>query len=304
MGIGEKLREAREASNLTLDELQEATKIQKRYLKAIEEGNFHILPGSFYARAFIKEYASAVGLNANELLSEHDDELPSLGEKRSPAQYTRIQRTRKSDGQSKASAFFSYLPTVIVILLIIVIIALAVYFYKQRDNPSAPVNEPQENDEFYRKQDDESGNDDNNDNNNNNNNDDENEEENQEVEEEEPELEPELSFVESNPEASPPESTFELINGGEEIHLVIEANGKAWLDVVNDSNESLHGEFITEENSPLEFDITEDQSIWLNIGNASLVDVKINDVLLEYDIDENDHVHQQVNINLQPSEDE
>ncbi|WBX79510.1 helix-turn-helix domain-containing protein [Virgibacillus salarius] len=43
MEIGARLKEAREAKNLSLESLQETTKIQKRYLLAIEEGNLHIL---------------------------------------------------------------------------------------------------------------------------------------------------------------------------------------------------------------------------------------------------------------------
>ena len=61
MEIGENLREAREAKEISLDDIQEMTKIQKRYLVAIEAEDFHVLPGRFYARAFIKEYAQAVG---------------------------------------------------------------------------------------------------------------------------------------------------------------------------------------------------------------------------------------------------
>ncbi|GAA3323778.1 hypothetical protein GCM10020331_049010 [Ectobacillus funiculus] len=46
--LGQKLREAREAKGLSLDQLQEMTKkIQKRYLVSIEEGNYDVLPGEF-----------------------------------------------------------------------------------------------------------------------------------------------------------------------------------------------------------------------------------------------------------------
>src|SRR5690625_7056330 len=90
MGIGEKLKEIRETRNLSLDDIQEETKIQKRYLRAIEDGNFHILPGSFYARAFIKEYAQALGLDYEELLEIHKDELPSIGERRRDRKSTRL----------------------------------------------------------------------------------------------------------------------------------------------------------------------------------------------------------------------
>src|SRR5699024_236679 len=77
MELGAIVKEARQEKNISLESLQESTKIEKRYLKAIEQGNFHILPGTFYARAFIKEYAEAVGLNAEELLAEHKNELPT-----------------------------------------------------------------------------------------------------------------------------------------------------------------------------------------------------------------------------------
>ena len=60
--LGARLKEARLAKGYSLEDLQEITKIQKRYLIGIEEGNYSIMPGSFYVRAFIKQYAEAVGL--------------------------------------------------------------------------------------------------------------------------------------------------------------------------------------------------------------------------------------------------
>ncbi|MBM9832891.1 helix-turn-helix domain-containing protein, partial [Enterococcus faecalis] len=59
--IGAKLRQARLDKNISLIELQQMTKIQKRYLEAIEAERFDQLPGTFYVRAFIRQYAAAVG---------------------------------------------------------------------------------------------------------------------------------------------------------------------------------------------------------------------------------------------------
>lgn len=75
--IGETLRDARIAKGYTLDDLQQTTKIQKRYLIAIEDENFSDLPGDFYVRAFIKQYADTVGLDGGELLDQYADQLPS-----------------------------------------------------------------------------------------------------------------------------------------------------------------------------------------------------------------------------------
>ncbi|QGS68686.1 helix-turn-helix domain-containing protein [Oceanobacillus sp. 143] len=113
MDVGVRLKEARLEKGLSLDELQEITKIQKRYLVAIEEGNLSILPGKFYARAFIKEYATAVDLDSSELLEEHKEEIPQT-EEESEIQYTRIERSRKEANVDKNSTF-SFIPTIIVI---------------------------------------------------------------------------------------------------------------------------------------------------------------------------------------------
>ena len=51
--------------------------IQKRYLIAIEDQNFDELPGDFYIRAFIKQYADMVDLDGAELLKQFDSTLPS-----------------------------------------------------------------------------------------------------------------------------------------------------------------------------------------------------------------------------------
>ena len=68
--LGNKLREKRIALGYSLDDIQEKTKIQKRYLEAIEDGDFTRLPGSFYVRAFIRQYAELLEMNADELWAE------------------------------------------------------------------------------------------------------------------------------------------------------------------------------------------------------------------------------------------
>src|SRR5690625_5187220 len=133
MGLGTDLKEAREAQGLSLDTLQETTKIQKRYLQAIEQEKFHILPGKFYARAFIKEYANAVGLDPNVLMEQHQSDIPTT-EDESSVQYTHMQRSRRDQNTHKTSKLFSVIPTIIVVLLVLGIIFFAWYLTQKSNN--------------------------------------------------------------------------------------------------------------------------------------------------------------------------
>ncbi|WP_134686273.1 helix-turn-helix domain-containing protein [Brevibacillus migulae] len=75
--LGLVLQKAREEKGISLDDIQRITKIQRRYLEAIERGHFHLLPGHFYARAFIKSYAEAVGLDPTYVLDHFQTDLPA-----------------------------------------------------------------------------------------------------------------------------------------------------------------------------------------------------------------------------------
>lgn len=70
--IGQELQKARLDKGLSLDDIQQTTKIQKRYLAAIENGQFDQLPGAFYERAFVRQYANAVGLDVADFMKNHD----------------------------------------------------------------------------------------------------------------------------------------------------------------------------------------------------------------------------------------
>ena len=69
-GIGAKLREARVQRGLDLAEVEAATKIQARFLRAIEDEDWDLLPDEFYARSFIRGYAAHLGLDAAQAVAE------------------------------------------------------------------------------------------------------------------------------------------------------------------------------------------------------------------------------------------
>lgn len=281
MQIGARLKEAREAQNLSLEELQEITKIQKRYLLAIEEGNLQILPGKFYARAFMKEYANAVGLDPNELMEEYKEEVPKT-EEPTEEQYSRIQRSRKS--QEKSTSNFSLFPTIIVGLLIIGIIAVAIFFIVQNMSGTEskdPVNQDdgKGNDIVIK---DDSGGDETN-----QNTVDEDQDGNDENTEEtnEKAKEPEFTVIEEGT-GNTPESTVAFSYTGDEVKATLEASDDTWLGVKDDEEDVLFEEnMFNSEQSPLELDLTGKERVFFKIGNASVLTITINGKEMEYPVD-------------------
>lgn len=124
MQIGKKLHDARVAKGYTLDDLQQATKIQKRYLIAIEDEKFNELPGDFYVRAFVKQYADMVGLDGSELLKDYSDELPATKTDEYSEHISQAVETRSSHHQreERVDKFRQYLPTIIIVIIIVVVL--------------------------------------------------------------------------------------------------------------------------------------------------------------------------------------
>ncbi len=68
--FGENLRRERELRGIDLREMADATKISMRFLQAIEQDRVDILPGGIFARAFVRQYAKYLGLDAERLVAE------------------------------------------------------------------------------------------------------------------------------------------------------------------------------------------------------------------------------------------
>jgi len=68
--VGEQLREARENKGLDLFRVERDTKIRMKYLEALEGGDFSDLPGEVYTRGFLRNYASYLGLDADEIIDD------------------------------------------------------------------------------------------------------------------------------------------------------------------------------------------------------------------------------------------
>jgi cytoskeleton protein RodZ len=85
-GIGESLREARTGRGIALEEVEQSTKIRVKYLRAIEDEAWELLPAPAYARGFLRTYASFLGLDADALVHEYSRYEPGLEEGAPPVE--------------------------------------------------------------------------------------------------------------------------------------------------------------------------------------------------------------------------
>src|SRR5262245_18593016 len=69
--FGDNLRSERELRGITLREISEATKISSRFLQALEQERIDVLPGGLFPRAFVRQYAKYLGLDAEKLVAEY-----------------------------------------------------------------------------------------------------------------------------------------------------------------------------------------------------------------------------------------
>jgi transcriptional regulator with XRE-family HTH domain len=67
--LGARLRELREAQNLSLEQLYARTKILPKYIEALENGRWDLLPGQMYVKPFVKSLSDALGADYKELYS-------------------------------------------------------------------------------------------------------------------------------------------------------------------------------------------------------------------------------------------
>lgn len=78
--LGAILRDAREAKGLTLAEVQNRTRITTRFLEALENGQYEVLPTPVHVRGYLRNYARCLGLDPQPLLERYE-----LSQNRRPA---------------------------------------------------------------------------------------------------------------------------------------------------------------------------------------------------------------------------
>jgi hypothetical protein len=95
--IGNSLREARLRQQLDFPELEQQTKIRSKYLKALEDEKFEVLPAPTYVKGFLRNYADALGLEGQLYVDEYNSRFVT-GEEETPLRPRDYQRRPQALG--------------------------------------------------------------------------------------------------------------------------------------------------------------------------------------------------------------
>jgi cytoskeletal protein RodZ len=138
--IGATLREARMRAGIDIAEVESRTKIRAKYLRALENEEWSLLPGTTFVKSFLRTYAEALGLDAKLLVEEYKF-------RHEPYESGGGATSRGRKGGSRRGGGGAFGPpkrtNVLPILLLLVLVAgaiFAVYRLSQgEDTPATPT---------------------------------------------------------------------------------------------------------------------------------------------------------------------
>ena len=128
--FGANFRKAREAAGLPLEKIAAETRISTRFLTAIENEAFQLLPGGIFNRGFIKAYAEYLGLDANQAVADYD-RMSSMAQEP-------VDVLRETDRASFRGSDWKLYPIAAAILLLL----MAAYYFITRKPAAGQVPEP------------------------------------------------------------------------------------------------------------------------------------------------------------------
>lgn len=134
LSAGSLLREARDASGLSIDAVAQQLKLAPRQVKALEDDDFAALPGRTFVRGFVRNYARLLRLDTATVLAAlpEGDAAPSLNQP-SLAPTPRAMGEIPADAQSKPGSARWAIP-----LALVAIVAIAAVYEWTRNVPEAP----------------------------------------------------------------------------------------------------------------------------------------------------------------------
>ncbi len=134
VSFGAWLRRQREMRGVELRDIAERTKISLRYLEAMEEDRFDILPAPIFAKGFLREYARHVGLSPDEVvnhfLAAHE---PQAGE---------AEPMPVREGSARVRSWTQVLLLALAAVVLLGIVALLGYYLEKRREQTAAEQPP------------------------------------------------------------------------------------------------------------------------------------------------------------------
>src|SRR5436853_521654 len=92
--IGNSLREARVRQGLEFPQVELATKIRTKYIRALEDEAFEILPSETYVKGFLRSYAEYLGLDGQLYVDEYNSRSGTERHDDSPQRRPRVHQDR------------------------------------------------------------------------------------------------------------------------------------------------------------------------------------------------------------------
>ncbi len=100
--IGASLREARTRQGLDFNEMEHRTKVRAKYLRALEDEQFGVLPGHTYIKGFLRTYADALGLDGQLYVDEYNSRFV-VGEDDQPVRMRRVPQSTAAQGAPRVA---------------------------------------------------------------------------------------------------------------------------------------------------------------------------------------------------------
>jgi cytoskeletal protein RodZ len=119
--IGEALRERRMSMKIDVHEVEEETKIRAKYLRALENEEYNLLPGPAYVKSFLRTYADYLNLDSRALVDHYKTTQERFEDEHAPFA-TRSERTNGDDSRRAWKVAVIVLVVIVAILIVLSLI--------------------------------------------------------------------------------------------------------------------------------------------------------------------------------------
>jgi len=119
LSLGQELKKAREERGIMLSDIAGATHISLRFLQAIENDSYDVLPGGVFNRAFVRKFARTVGFDEEQAVKLYEEQLVEMGGEPQRRYYTGVEEIEPSSSSGNG---------LVLSFLALVILAGGAYF--------------------------------------------------------------------------------------------------------------------------------------------------------------------------------